>query len=332
MDDAPFFRVPDWARADLAMVRRSLLDGFPPVLKALREGGDIVLPAGADDPLRPYLVLLVARSVGCSGQRVIRLASAVQRIHLAALLHDRLGAFTGAAPRSGCGGSGDPHLKESMDILLGDYLFSTAACVIIEDGEERIVRDMIDTSMASAEAQAALVSLGKDPASHGPLRCFEIVAEKLSLLLSLSLRVGAILGDAPAPQLNAVSDFGAHLGKALRVVRDLASGQEGAEARLGPGGAGPYHHPMLLLWEQEGTDAWNDAVRDIPEYADRLPAGVRARLESCGYLRASLGWARRCAAEALSLLEREPEQRCAAELKALVEDLLVEGEHAVGGE
>lgn len=328
--ETPFFSVPEWALEDLARVGKRLADGLPSALRLLLEdGGEEAFPPGGGDPLRPLLVLLVARSLGCCGERVVRLAAAVQMIHLASLLHDRLGGSP-EDPSSGRGRGKDPHQQEAMDILLGDFLFSTASCIIIEDGDERIVRDMIETSIASAEAQADLVSLQRDPGAFGPSRCFGVVAEKLSLLLSLCLRVGAVLGNAPDAEREALSDFGALFGRALRIVRDLECWGRGDDAPPSLCGPVRYHHPLLLLWEREGKDAWQDAVRDLPDAGGRPSEEVRSRLEASGDLHASRRWARGYAEEALLRLERAPTLRGTGDLKVLVRDLLVRGEGRVG--
>ena len=319
-----FFHVPEWARKDLERVRGTLLDTLPPSLKTLLDDRHIVLPAGERDPLRPFLVLLAARAMGCTGERVVRLAAGVQMIHLAALLHDRLGAFPGETV-SGDGAARDLHHQESVDILLGDFLFSKASCIIIEDGEERIVRDMIRTSIASAEVQATLVSLEKHPETYLPSRCFDIVAEKLSRLLSLGLRVGATLGNAPDAEQEALSGFGAVFGRVLRIVQDLACWEKPIAGAPAQPGEVRYHHPLLLLWEREGKDAWEEAVRKIRDSAGILPEDLRTRMKADGYLRSSLRQAQQYAEEAVSLLEGQPGLRGTSDLKALVRDVLLRG-------
>jgi len=315
---------------DLAGVRGLLMDSLTPVLGSLQADRRTALPDEERDLLRPSLLLLTARSLGCAGDRAVRLAAALQMIHLAALLHDRLGG-----PAAGEGGPDDAgrgrHHRESMDILLGDFLFSKASCIVIEDGEERIVRDMIQTSVASAEVQATLADLAKHPEAYGPARCFDIVSDKTSLLLCLGLRVGAMLGNAGPAQRDGLSAFGASFGRALRVVEDLAW-WEGAGTAEGPPPGVRCHHPLLLLWEEEGREAWEEAVRALARPAGRGREAARSRVRDAGYLGRSREHVRRAAGDAVSCLERHPvPEPTAAALHALVRERLLRGDPSLEG-
>jgi geranylgeranyl pyrophosphate synthase len=259
------------------------------------------------------------------------MAAALQMLYLASLLHDRLGAFP-VSPVFGKGGEEDRHPQEAMDILLGDFLFSKASCLIIEEGDERIVRDMIQTSITSAEVQATLVTLDRDPALFLPSRCFEVVSEKLSLLLSLGLRVGGLLGGASQTEREALSDFGSLLGRALRIVQDLESWGGTLDARPSLSGEIRFHHPLLLLWERQGGAAWEEAVRELGEGVNPVPAALRSRARAAGDLRTSIRRARRYAQEAVSRLEQAEALRAAGDLKDLAQNHVFCGLEAGGEE
>jgi geranylgeranyl pyrophosphate synthase len=327
----PFSPLQEWARNDLERVRDTVTGTFPAPIRSLLDDRALRFPDGERDPLRPYVLLATARFFGCTGDRAIRMAAALQMIYLASLLHDRLGAFP-VPPVSGEGGEEDRHPQEAMDILLGDFLFSRASCLIIEEGDERIVRDMIRTSIASAEVQATLVTLDRDPASFLPSRCFDVVSEKLSLLVSLGLRVGALLGGASDTEREALSDFGSLLGRSLRIVQDLESWTGTADVRPACRGEARFHHPLLLLWERRGRTAWEEAVRELGEGANPVPESLHSRARAAGDLRTSAGRARRYGQEAVSRLEQAEALRAAGDLKALAQDALLCGLDAGGEE
>jgi len=326
-----FDPAPAWAGSDLAQVRDLLLQCLPPALGSSLEERHIALPAGVADPLRPLLVLTAARGAEGLGDRAVRLAAAIQMIHGAALLHDRLGEAPGSNPDDDATAHG-LHDREAMDILLGDFWFSRASCIVIEDGEERIVRDMIATSMASAEAQATLVGLRNHPERCLPARYLDVASEKMSLLLSLALRVGAVLGRAPRGHRDALSAFGARCGRALRIVEDLAWWEEADAGGTLPNGGMAYHHPLLLLWEEEGRAAWTEAVCEVRSPMDRPPEALRSRLKNAGYLDRSREQVRGIAAEAGSHLDRHPTLRAGADLERLVRDRLLRAGDSVSEE
>lgn len=301
----PSFPLPSWAREALESVQEILREELPEALQSMLTGGDREYNVQQPFPLRPYLLLLVARHFGCFEPRALRLAASVHMIHIASLLHERLGAFS-ASSHEGVDIEKVYHQQESMDILLGDFFFSKASCILIEDGDQRIIEDMIKTSLASAEAQARIASLDDNPASGDPSRCFETVAEKQSLLIALALRVGAILAGASREEEEILSEYGRYLGKAFRVVQDVAFWQSLSESVLRLPREVKYSHPMLLLWEGEGGDAWQQACRRLRESERDVREEIRSRIQGKGYTGNSLGIAREFSERAVQELDRAP--------------------------
>ncbi len=280
--------LPSWAQEELENVKRHVDEALPPVVKAFLEAIGYRIPDHESDLLRPYLLLLVARHNGSLGNRAVRLAAGLQMIHLASLLHDRLGDSS-AALISEFESQGERHQWEALDILLGDMFFSRASSIFVEDGVEKIIEDMIRTSLASAEAQATIVSLDERPDTKMPFRSFEARADKLSLLLSLGLRVGAVLGGSPSEEEQILSDYGYSLGRALRILQDLEFWRVIPEEKLQkvPWEV-KYGYPMLLLWEKKGLNVWEKEVGQIgPPVRDSMLA-LRSRLHDEGLMAASV--------------------------------------------
>ena len=118
--------VPSWAQKDLEYVHSHVREVLPDTLQSFWDTDGFGLTGFDRQPLRPYLVLLVARHYGCTGSRPLHLAASVHMTHIASLLHDRLGY---ARQASGAGDDVDQehHQREALDILLGDFLFSKAS-------------------------------------------------------------------------------------------------------------------------------------------------------------------------------------------------------------
>ncbi|MFC1504316.1 polyprenyl synthetase family protein, partial [Spirochaetota bacterium] len=97
------------------------------VLKLLNAGGK---------RLRPALLLLSSRSCNYSGDRDINLATAIELIHTASLVHDDV--LDNAVVRRG-----DPtvnsHLGNKVSILIGDYLYSRAFTILADDADREII-------------------------------------------------------------------------------------------------------------------------------------------------------------------------------------------------
>lgn len=303
--------VPPWAQKELERVHSHVREALPSTLQAYWDSSGFGLAGFDRKPLRPYLVLLAARHYACTGQRPLRLAGSIHMIHIASLLHDRLG-YARVGPGSGKEAEREHHQREALDILLGDFFFSKASRVIVEDGETRVIEEHIQTSLESAETQARLVSLDKELDEIEPAECFKVVADKVSLLLTLGLRVGAILGKAQREEEEALSEYGFWLGRVVRILEDLSLWER-------PSGGSPplppetrFSHPLILFWEKEGRKAWKEAARQLDASGQRGFEVLKALLDDRGYLaaskRAAFGFAEQASGR-LDVLEKTEEIR-----------------------
>jgi geranylgeranyl pyrophosphate synthase len=321
----PTIHLPPWARADLEKVHEYVRESLPETLRSLWDVDGFGLAGFDRQPLRPYLVLLVARHYGCEGERPLRLAASVHMIHMASLLHDRLG-YAREAPEVGEEAEQAHHQREALDILLGDFFFSKASRYIVEDGEKRIIQEHIQTSLESAEAQARLVSLEKELDQVTPAKCFEVVADKVSLLLSLSLRVGAILGKARNDEEENLAECGFLLGRAVRVLEDLSVWERIDNRRLPLPPDARFSHPLILLWEKEGKEAWEGSVRRLQAPREKELASLRGMLDEKGFLAASKETARAFSERALGRLGGLAETEELRLLEAVVHSRLEPGQ------
>jgi octaprenyl-diphosphate synthase len=327
-----FFSVPAWARQVLEEVHRLSGEGLPPELVPLCEGqgGRELLPTPS--PLRPLLLLVAARRYGCTGPRPVRMAAAIQMIHMAALLHERLGALPGQLlPASGLAANAPApapdlrkmrHRQESLDILLGDFFFARASGIIIEDGSRAVIADMIRTSMASAEAQAVIAGVMEDREPGTPDRCSAARQDKVSLLLALALRTGAVLADAPAEEKEALSEFGLFFGCALRVMRDLAMWRQLSGAAAPHPKALAYSRPLVVLWRRDGHEAWQEALSRLTAPGCMGVPLVRGLLEERGCLAAAKEEAQSLTEQAVARLPVRAGVPGEDELKEMAQDLI----------
>jgi len=302
MDTKPLtIPVPPWAQKELGQVHSYVRESLPETLQSFWDSNGFGLAGFDRQPLRPYLVLLVARHYGCTGDRPLRLAASIHMIHTASLLHDRLGYARKAV---GVGEDADQarHQREALDILLGDFFFSKASGFIVEDGEKRIIQEHIQTSLETAEAQARLVSLEKELHQVEPERCFEVVADKVSLLLALSLRVGAILGEGQSEEEESLAGCGFLLGRMVRILEDLSVWESISQESSSLPPDARFSHPLILLWEKEGKGAWDEAARRLHTSGNPERRGLQAMLDKKGYLAASRSTAFAFAEQALARL------------------------------
>ncbi|MFZ5876335.1 MAG: polyprenyl synthetase family protein [Nitrospirota bacterium] len=168
--------------------------------------------------IRPLLLMISARVSGFDGpsDQAVTLASAVEYIHAATLLHDDV--LDDATLRRGK----DPaHTVwgNRATILVGDYLYTKAVCLAVQIGLLEVDSILANACRIMAEGEA-LQLLHCGDLSLTDEAYLKIVECKTAALLSASCRLGGVISGAPWRVKDALGQFGMHLGIAYQVADD----------------------------------------------------------------------------------------------------------------
>jgi octaprenyl-diphosphate synthase len=174
------------------------------------------LIASGGKRFRPILLLLCARLSGYRGPRAVPLASTIEFIHTATLLHDdvvdRAYMRRGMASANSVWGNG-------ASVLVGDFLFTKSFHLIAEDGSLPILRVISKATNQMAEGEVMqLVKMG-NPETREEDYTF-VVIQKTAVLISAACQIGGLLGEAPPEQIRAFADFGLNVGAAFQLMDD----------------------------------------------------------------------------------------------------------------
>ena len=167
--------------------------------------------------LRPALVLLTSRLFNPASEESIFLASLVELLHTASLIHDDI--VDQAEVRRG---KESVHAKwgPNITVLLGDYLYIKSIGLSLQSRHDRIVRLLAEVSSRMIEGEldecARSGDLGITEAQY-----FDIVEAKTAVLFGACCRIGAILGLASPEEEEALAAYGMNLGKTFQIVDDL---------------------------------------------------------------------------------------------------------------
>ena len=202
---------------------KSLLDTDNPLISQI---GNYICQSGGKR-VRPILLLLSAQMAGCQVQqtkdyqgqkeRAIHLASIIEFIHAATLLHDDV--IDEAHLRRG-NPSANRKWGNQLPVLVGDYLYATSFYLLVKDNDTRMMETV---SMATATVTEGEI-LQMQKAGDLFIReeeYIEIISKKTSCLMAASCRIGAFLGGAPDEQVKALHDYGTDVGIAFQLVDDL---------------------------------------------------------------------------------------------------------------
>jgi octaprenyl-diphosphate synthase len=167
--------------------------------------------------LRPALVLLTSRLFSPGSEESVFLASLVELIHTASLIHDDIVDNAGVRR-----GSESVHSKwgPNITVLLGDYLYIKSIGLSLQSRHDRVIRLLADVSARMIEGELDEYALSGD-ARITEGQYLNIVENKTAVLFAACCRIGAILGLASPEEEDAVAAFGLNLGKTFQIVDDL---------------------------------------------------------------------------------------------------------------
>jgi len=176
--------------------------------------------------IRPILTLAAAEACGGRLANAMPLACATECIHTYSLIHDDLPAMDNDDFRRGRPTSHTVY-SEGIAILAGDALLTQAFEIAAQASPPKryptaaLIRELTETagSLNLIAGQVAdLEGEGKD-LSVAQLRY--IHERKTSALLSCSVRLGGMSANCTTHQLQALTDFGYHVGLAFQVIDDI---------------------------------------------------------------------------------------------------------------
>ena len=181
----------------------------------IRKVAEYVVSSGGKR-IRPALLLLAAKLCGYGGERHVPLASVVEFIHTATLLHDDV--VDNANLRRGIA-SANTLWGNEASVLVGDFLFSKSFSLMVADGDLRVLAVLSNATTLIAEGEV-LQLVSTSDLDMTEERYVEVVRCKTAILLSAACHAGAIVGEAPREQEDSLRDFGMDLGIAFQVMDD----------------------------------------------------------------------------------------------------------------
>ncbi len=196
----------------------------------IRKVGEYILSSGGKR-LRPMLLLLSARLAGFRGGHDAALASVVEFIHTATLLHDDV--VDSAVLRRG-NASANSVWGNEASVLVGDFLFAKSFSLMVGQGDLRVLEVLSDatTRMAEGEVLQLISTCDLDLDEE---RYIQVVRNKTAILIAAACQVGGILGGVPPEKEESLREFGMELGIAFQFLDDaldyVADQEEFGKAR-----------------------------------------------------------------------------------------------------
>jgi octaprenyl-diphosphate synthase len=257
--------------------------------------------------VRPLLLLLVARALGCDSNQRHELAAVVEFIHTSTLLHDDV--VDESSLRRGRK-TANAMFGNAASVLVGDFLYSRSFQMMVSTGRYKVMEVLADATNIIAEGEVLqLMNM------HAPDITVDdymrVIEYKTGKLFEASARLGAVVSDAPADIENACAAFGRAVGSAFQLIDDLLD-YEGTTAELGKNIGDDLREGKptlpLLLAMQRGTPEQREMIRHAIEHGEveRMPEIVEV-VRATGALDATREAAEAQAAQAQALIACLPE-------------------------
>ena len=167
--------------------------------------------------MRPTLVLLCARALGYQGTQHVDLATVIEFLHTATLLHDDV--VDESQLRRGRN-TANAAFGNAAAVLVGDFLYSRAFQMMVELDDMRVMQVLAEATNTIAGGEVLQLMGSHDP-EVDEARYLEVVRRKTAKLFEAAARLGGILGRCAPAVERGLADYGMHVGTAFQVIDDV---------------------------------------------------------------------------------------------------------------
>jgi geranylgeranyl pyrophosphate synthase len=187
-------------------------NGYHPDIGAALE---LLLSAGGKR-LRPTITILIGQMLNAPHDRIITLASAIELLHTATLVHDDM--IDGSLLRRGM-----PTLNSQWSpaatILTGDFLFSCAAKLAAETESVPVIKLFAETLTIIVNGE--ITQLFNSRCQINRENYFKRIYAKTASLLETSAKSAALIAKADEDTVEAIRCFGYETGMAFQIIDDI---------------------------------------------------------------------------------------------------------------
>ncbi len=239
---------------ELALVEKEFERQASSNIQVINYLGDYLRASGGKR-VRPALLILANYAVGgnASAENVIRLATVMEMLHTATLVHDDI--IDNADTRRNRT-SVNARFGNQASVLMGDWLYMSAFETSLKERSLEILDILTRLTRKMTEGELIqLTTLGNSLISQ--TEYFDILQRKTAYLFSACCEIGAILGNASKEKQYALRDYGMNLGTAFQLADDVLDFTADEEVLGKAAGAdlieGKLTLPLILLVEKDET-------------------------------------------------------------------------------
>ena len=293
--------------ADMEKVNEEILSHAQSHVDMIPELAGHLIASGGKR-LRPMLTIAAAQMCGYRGSYHINLATAVEFMHTATLLHDdvvdesdlRRGRKTARLIWG-----------NQASVLVGDYLLGQAFKMMVATGSLEALRILSEAAAIIAEGEVMQLAASHNTSTTEDAY-LKVIGAKTAALFAAAAEVGAVIASRPREEQAALESYGRNLGVAFQLVDD-ALDYSGKQALLGKTVGDDFREgkitlPVVLSYRRGDGDQrafWKRTLEDGDQREGDLETAV-ALMERHGAIEATIDRARHYGAIARDALEIFP--------------------------
>ncbi|MFS8145476.1 polyprenyl synthetase [Rhizobium sp. R635] len=252
----------DLTKADMERVNQLILSKAGSDVQMIPEVANHLISSGGKR-LRPMLTLASASLFDYKGENHVKLATSVEFMHTATLLHDdvvdesdlRRGKSTARMIWG-----------NQASVLVGDFLLGQAFRMMVDVGSLDALDVLSSAACVIAEGEVLQLSVAKNMETTED-DYLAVIRAKTAALFAAAAEVGPIVAEAGKSGRNALKSYGMNLGLAFQLVDD-ALDYGGKAADLGKNVGDDFREgkitlPVILAYRRGTEDErafWRDAI------------------------------------------------------------------------
>ena len=295
-------------RGDMERVNQLILSKAGSDVAMIPEVANHLISSGGKR-LRPMLTLSSSALFGYEGENQIKLATAVEFMHTATLLHDdvvdesdlRRGRSTARMIWG-----------NQASVLVGDFLLGQAFKMMVETGSLDSLDVLSSAAAVIAEGEVLQLSVAKNMETTED-DYLAVIRAKTAALFSAACEVGPIIAGKGKAERNALRSYGTNLGLAFQLIDDVLD-YGGSSRDLGKNTGDDFREgkitlPVVLAYRR-GSDAdrafWRAAIEG-GENDDKALEKAKGLITKTGSLKDTAARAEHYAAMARDALAPIPD-------------------------
>ncbi|TIM81443.1 polyprenyl synthetase family protein, partial [Mesorhizobium sp.] len=205
----------DLTSTDMGRVNKLILSKAGSDVEMIPEIANHLISSGGKR-LRPMLTLASAQMFGYSGEGHVKLATSVEFMHTATLLHDDVvdesGMRRGKKTARMIWGN-------QASVLVGDFLLGQAFRMMVDVGSLEALDILSSAASIIAEGEVMQLAAAKNLETTEDEH-FAVIKAKTAALFSAAAEVGPVIAQATRNDRAALRSYGMNLGLAFQLIDD----------------------------------------------------------------------------------------------------------------